>query len=79
MYTTSRAGRPVWGWMSTGTPRPSSVTLMTFDKTGTEVVFKPDSEMFTDTTEYDYDILHTRMRSSPETLSSSFRIFIFLP
>ena len=32
------------------------------DKTGTEVVFKPDSEMFTDTTEYDYDILHTRMR-----------------
>lgn len=32
------------------------------DKTGTEVVFKPDPEMFTDTTEYDYDILHTRMR-----------------
>lgn len=32
------------------------------DKTGTEVVFKPDAEMFTDTTEYDYDILHTRMR-----------------
>ena len=34
----------------------------TTDKTGTEVVFKPDPEMFTDTTEYDYDILHTRMR-----------------
>lgn len=32
------------------------------DKTGTEVVFKPDPEMFTDTTEYDYDVLHTRMR-----------------
>jgi len=32
------------------------------DKTGTEVVFKPDPEMFTDTTVYDYDILHTRMR-----------------
>lgn len=32
------------------------------DKTGTEVVFKPDAEMFTDTIEYDYDILHTRMR-----------------
>ncbi len=32
------------------------------DKTGTEVVFKPDPEMFTETTEYDYDILHTRMR-----------------
>ena len=34
----------------------------TTDKTGTEVVFKPDPQMFTDTTEYDYDILHTRMR-----------------
>jgi len=32
------------------------------DRTGTEVVFKPDPEMFTDTTEYDYDTLHTRMR-----------------
>ena len=34
----------------------------TTDKTGTEVVFQPDPEMFTETTEYDYDILHTRMR-----------------
>ena len=32
------------------------------DRTGTEVTFKPDPEMFTETTEYDYDILHTRMR-----------------
>ena len=32
------------------------------DKTGTEVVFQPDPEMFTDTTEYDYETLHTRMR-----------------
>ena len=32
------------------------------DRTGTEVVFKPDPEMFTETTEYDYDVLHTRMR-----------------
>jgi len=32
------------------------------DRTGTEVLFKPDPEMFTDTTVYDYDILHTRMR-----------------
>ena len=31
------------------------------DKTGTEVTFQPDPEMF-DTTEYDYDILHERMR-----------------
>ena len=32
------------------------------DKTGTEVVFKPDPEMYTETTEYDYETLHTRMR-----------------
>ncbi|MDY3019923.1 DNA topoisomerase (ATP-hydrolyzing) subunit B [Candidatus Pseudoscillospira sp. SGI.172] len=32
------------------------------EKTGTEVVFQPDPEMFTDTTVYEYDILHTRMR-----------------
>ena len=31
------------------------------DRTGTEVTFQPDPEMF-DTTEYDYEILHTRMR-----------------
>ena len=31
------------------------------DRTGTVVTFKPDPEMF-DTLEYDYEILHTRMR-----------------
>ena len=31
------------------------------DRTGTEVTFQPDPEMF-DTLEYDYEILHTRMR-----------------
>ena len=33
----------------------------TTDKTGTEVTFQPDPEMF-DTVIYDYDILHDRMR-----------------
>jgi len=33
----------------------------TTDKTGTEVTFQPDPEMF-DATEYDYAILHERMR-----------------
>ncbi len=33
----------------------------TTDRTGTEVVFKPDPEMF-ETTVYDYEILHRRMR-----------------
>ena len=32
------------------------------DRHGTVVTFKPDPEMFTETTVYDYDILHTRMR-----------------
>ena len=31
------------------------------DRTGTEVTFQPDPEMF-DTTDYDYETLHTRMR-----------------
>ena len=34
----------------------------TTDRTGTEVSFKPDPEMFTETTSYDYETLHTRMR-----------------
>jgi len=32
------------------------------DRTGTTVTFKPDPEIFTDTTVYDYDILKTRLR-----------------
>ncbi len=34
----------------------------TSERTGTEVIFKPDPIMFTETTIYDYEILHTRMR-----------------
>ena len=39
--------------------------------TGTTVTFKPDPEMF-DTTEYDYETLHTRMREAgvPERAAS---------
>lgn len=32
------------------------------DETGTTVTFKPDPDIFTDTTEYDYDILLARLR-----------------
>ncbi len=32
------------------------------DRTGTDVTFKADPEIFTETTEYDYDILKTRIR-----------------
>ena len=44
------------------------------DKTGTEVVFKPDPEMFDDTV-YDYDTLHRRMREQA-FLNAGVRIFI---
>ena len=46
----------------------------TTDKTGTEVTFKPDSQMF-DTVEYEYDILHTRMREQA-FLNAGLRITI---
>ncbi|MDR0900548.1 MAG: DNA topoisomerase (ATP-hydrolyzing) subunit B [Methanobrevibacter sp.] len=32
------------------------------EKSGTEVTFKPDPEIFTETTKFDYDILRTRLR-----------------
>ena len=44
------------------------------DRTGTTVTFKPDGEMF-DTLEYDYEILHTRMREQA-FLNAGLRITI---
>ena len=44
------------------------------DRHGTSVTFKPDPEMF-DTTEYDYEILHTRMREQA-FLNSGLKISI---
>ena len=44
------------------------------DKTGTEVTFQPDPEMF-DTLEYDYETLHTRMREKA-FLTAGLRISI---
>ena len=44
------------------------------DRTGTEVTFQPDPEMF-DTLEYDYEILHTRMREKA-FLTAGLRISI---
>ena len=44
------------------------------DKTGTEITFQPDPEMF-DTTVYDYEILHTRMREEA-FLNAGLRISI---
>ena len=44
------------------------------DRTGTTVTFMPDEQMF-DTVEYDYDILHTRMREQA-FLNAGLRISI---
>ena len=44
------------------------------DRTGTEVTFQPDPEMF-DTLDYDYEILHTRMREKA-FLTAGLRISI---
>ncbi len=44
------------------------------DRTGTEVTFQPDPEMFDDTV-YDYEILHTRMREKA-FLTAGLRISI---
>ena len=44
------------------------------DRTGTTVTFKPDDQMF-DTVEYDYEILHTRMREQA-FLNAGLRITI---
>ena len=44
------------------------------DRTGTEVTFQPDPEMF-DTLEYEYEILHTRMREKA-FLTAGLRISI---
>ena len=46
---------------SRGTITQEMTVVGKTDKTGTEVTFQPDPEMF-DTTEYDYAILHERMR-----------------
>ena len=46
---------------SRGAMTQEMTVVGTTDKTGTEVVFKPDPEMFEDTV-YDYETLHRRMR-----------------
>ena len=47
--------------LSRGNITQEMTVVGTTDKTGTEVLFKPDPEMF-ETTVYDYETLHRRMR-----------------
>ncbi len=59
---------------SRGDMTQEMTVIGTTDKTGTEVVFKPDPEMFDDTV-YDYETLHRRMREQA-FLNAGVRIFI---
>mgnify|MGYP003623405656 FL=1 len=47
---------------SKGIPQTSVEVIGETDKTGTTITFKPDNEIFTTTTEYNYDILASRLR-----------------
>jgi DNA gyrase subunit B len=45
-----------------GAPQYDLKVIGETTETGTTVTFKPDSEIFTETTEYDYDLLQSRIR-----------------
>ena len=59
---------------SRGNMTQEMTVIGTTDRTGTEVVFKPDPEMFDDTV-YDYETLHRRMREQA-FLNAGVHIFI---
>ena len=45
-----------------GVPTTELTVIGDTDQTGTTVTFRPDAEVFTDTLEFDYDVLLTRLR-----------------
>ncbi|WP_040951120.1 DNA topoisomerase (ATP-hydrolyzing) subunit B [Gorillibacterium massiliense] len=45
-----------------GIPQCEVTVIGETDRTGTEISFKPDAEIFTETTEYEYDVLVSRLR-----------------
>ena len=47
-----------------GEPQDSLSEIGTSDSTGTAITFKPDLDIFTTVTEFDYDILNTRLRET---------------
>ncbi|GAA3410887.1 DNA topoisomerase (ATP-hydrolyzing) subunit B [Paenibacillus hodogayensis] len=47
---------------SRGAPQYDIKVIGETEETGTKITFKPDHEIFTDTTEFDFDILQSRIR-----------------
>ena len=45
-----------------GVPQYDLKTIGETDETGTTITFKPDPEIFTETTEFDFDVLQSRLR-----------------
>ncbi|MDR0560386.1 MAG: DNA topoisomerase (ATP-hydrolyzing) subunit B [Prevotellaceae bacterium] len=60
--TIKRDGKIFRQKYSKGAPLTSVEVIGETDETGTTIYFKPDSEIFTNTTEYNFDILAARMR-----------------
>ncbi|MDO5793065.1 MAG: ATP-binding protein, partial [Turicibacter sp.] len=60
--TVSRNGKKYFQQFEKGHPLDELHVIGEADSTGTEVKFKPDPTIFTETTVYDYDILRNRIR-----------------
>ncbi|MBQ4163658.1 MAG: DNA topoisomerase (ATP-hydrolyzing) subunit B [Turicibacter sp.] len=60
--TVSRNGKKYFQQFEKGNPIDELHIIGDSDTTGTEVKFKPDPTIFTETTVYDYDILRNRIR-----------------
>ena len=60
--TVSRNGKKYFQQFEKGNPSDELHIIGESDSTGTEVKFKPDPTIFTETTVYDYDILRNRIR-----------------
>lgn len=60
--TVKREGKVYRQEYRRGAPQYDLQTIGESDETGTTITFKPDGEIFTETTEYEFDILQSRLR-----------------
>ncbi|WP_442602513.1 DNA topoisomerase (ATP-hydrolyzing) subunit B [Paenibacillus sp. KN14-4R] len=62
IVTVKREGKIFQQEYHRGAPQYDLKTIGDSDETGTSITFMPDKEIFTETTEYDYDVLQARIR-----------------